>query len=55
MDISYRRTPPSLLERTFARLLKCRAMAVSDLVQLDLVCGDVLEIEEPATWHQLEL
>lgn len=44
MDISYRHTPPNLLERAFARLLKCRAIAVSDLVRLDIVHGDDLEI-----------
>lgn len=44
MEISYRRTPPNLLERAFTRLLRRRALAVSDVVRLDVVHEDDLNI-----------
>jgi hypothetical protein len=37
MDISYRRTPPSLLERALARLLKRWLIPTAHVHRLDLV------------------
>lgn len=37
MDISYRRTPPTLLERALARLVKRRLIPTAHIHQLDLV------------------
>ena len=37
MQISYRRTPPSLLERAFARLVKRQPVPTVAVVRVDLV------------------
>jgi hypothetical protein len=44
MDISYRRTPPSLLERTLARFVRRRPVAANPVAKLDLVHDVELEL-----------
>ena len=44
MDISYRRTPPSLLERALARLVKRRLIPTAPVHRLDLVHDVDLEL-----------
>lgn len=44
MDLSCRRTPPSLLERALARLVKGRLIPTARLHRLDLVHDVDLEL-----------
>lgn len=44
MEISYRRPPPSLLERTFARQVKRRAVQTPAPAQLDLAVNPGIEV-----------
>lgn len=44
MDISYRRIPPSLLERAFARLVNQESAPADPAVRLDIVHGTELEL-----------
>ena len=46
MEVSYRRTPPSLLERAFARLLKHPPVPASAVVQIDFFNG-----ADPEFWR----
>lgn len=46
MDISYRRTPPSLLERALARLVKRRLILTMRVHRLDLVHDVDLKIRQ---------
>lgn len=47
MDISYRRTPPSILERALARLAKRRSLSSPLVAQVDLVHDFVVVIIQP--------
>lgn len=44
MEISYRRTPPSLLERALARLAKRGGASALSLIRVDLVLATDLDI-----------
>ena len=46
MDISYRRTPPNLLERALARLVKGRLIPTAHVHRLDLVHDVDLEVRQ---------
>jgi len=46
MDISYRRTPPSLLERALAHLVKRRPLPSSSTARVDLVHNVDLELRQ---------
>lgn len=46
MDISYRRTPPNLLERALARLVKHRPVLAISAARLDLVYDVDLEVRQ---------
>lgn len=46
MDISYRRTPPSLLERALAHLVKRRLTPTTRLHRLDLVHDVDLDVRQ---------
>jgi hypothetical protein len=47
MDLSYRRTPPSLLERALARLLKGQRTQARSSVRLDLALNPGIELTSP--------
>lgn len=46
MDISYRRTPPSFLERDLARLVKRRLVPSAPIQRLDLVHDLDLDVRQ---------
>lgn len=46
MDISYRRTPPSLFERALARLVKRRLISATRVHRLDLVYDVEVEVRQ---------
>ncbi len=46
MDISYRRTPPSLLERALARLAKRRIIPTAPIDRIDFVHDVELKVSQ---------
>lgn len=46
MEISYRRTPPSLLERALARLVKRRLVSTTRVHRLDLIHDVDLKVRQ---------
>ena len=53
MEISYRRTPPSLLERALARLAKRGGASALSLIRVDLVLATDLDIRSAGERRRL--